>query len=403
METGQIVSGAGHVALIGWMLIGGWLSPPEELPPVMAVSTITSSELAQLQEAAAPKPTDEPVTEEAPPEVVEVVEPPPVEPPPEPVEAPPPTPDEPTPAETPAEEPPSIDAAPPVLPDVGSQVVQNEVANPTVQDVPNVSDTEVAETDNTNPSAEPVTATAPAEPDPTSAPLPETDAAAPEPSTTDIVTEGETEGAGEGGVEPPPPEQVVITAFETSPRPRPRRDRPAPEPERPTEVAATEVPEPPPEATEPTPEPPPEPSLEEQIAAAAAAAAEEAARAAAEQTSQTGGTGAAPTGPPMNSGENNDFLASVRRCWIVTPASLASRVIVTVGFQLDQNRKVVGGQVTLLNSSGGDDAAVRSAYDAARRAVLRCSNENGGFKLPSEKFAYWQNVELTFDPVGGLR
>ena len=47
----------------------------------------------------------------------------------------------------------------------------------------------------------------------------------------------------------------------------------------------------------------------------------------------------------------------------------------------------------LLASSA---AAVQTAFQAARRAVLRC--EKGGYDLPAEKYEQWKEIEMTFNP-----
>jgi hypothetical protein len=54
--------------------------------------------------------------------------------------------------------------------------------------------------------------------------------------------------------------------------------------------------------------------------------------------------------------------------------------------------------ISLLGAQGGDDGAVRTAYEAARRAILRCGND--GFPLPAEKYQQWAQVEMTFNPEG---
>jgi hypothetical protein len=71
---------------------------------------------------------------------------------------------------------------------------------------------------------------------------------------------------------------------------------------------------------------------------------------------------------------------------------------VTLGFELDPAGRVVSGP-SLIEDSGGSDAAVRTAYEAARRAILRC--QRGGFPLPAEKYEQWREVEMTFDAGGG--
>ena len=40
--------------------------------------------------------------------------------------------------------------------------------------------------------------------------------------------------------------------------------------------------------------------------------------------------------------------------------------------------------------------AQNAAFEAARRAVLRC--QRGGFDLPIEKYDHWRDIEMTFNP-----
>ncbi|MDH3263430.1 MAG: cell envelope biogenesis protein TolA, partial [Paracoccaceae bacterium] len=199
--------------------------------------------------------------------------------------------------------------------------------------------------------------------------------AAPPPTTTEIVTEADTPGAGGGALAP-----------EISRRPRARPER----------LAAAAAPEPEPA---PVPAPEPEPSVEDTIAEAAAdAVAEALAAAQSETTSEQGGSGLAASGPPLTSGERDAFRIAVQGCWVVDPGSEASRISVTLAFELDQAGKVVSGP-EMISDSGGSEAAVRTAFEAARRAILRC--QRGGFALPAEKYEQWREVEMTFDASGG--
>jgi hypothetical protein len=50
----------------------------------------------------------------------------------------------------------------------------------------------------------------------------------------------------------------------------------------------------------------------------------------------------------------------------------------------------------MIDFEGGPDAAARQAFEAARRAVLRCGAS--GFKLPPEKYEQWRNIEMVFNP-----
>ena len=101
-----------------------------------------------------------------------------------------------------------------------------------------------------------------------------------------------------------------------------------------------------------------------------------------------------PGSTPTTGTELEAFRNAILRCWAVDPGSAAARVRVTIGFELSQDRRVVG-PVRLLRSVGGDGAAAESAFQAARRAVLRCQGD--GFPLPADKYDQWRLVEMTFD------
>ena len=99
----------------------------------------------------------------------------------------------------------------------------------------------------------------------------------------------------------------------------------------------------------------------------------------------------------MTGGEKDAFRLAVNACWNVDPGAEWARVTVTVGFSLGQDGRVVG-DVRMISASGGNDAQTSTAFQAARRAILRCGSS--GYKLPPEKYDQWQNVEITFDPSG---
>jgi hypothetical protein len=51
-----------------------------------------------------------------------------------------------------------------------------------------------------------------------------------------------------------------------------------------------------------------------------------------------------------------------------------------------------------VSYDGGSQAAAQQAYEAARRAILRCGTN--GYDLPAESYDYWRQVELIFNPEG---
>jgi len=187
----------------------------------------------------------------------------------------------------------------------------------------------------------------------------EQDATAPEETTTQIV--------------------IQDLAPTTSARPSTRPSRPAPVSTQ-TQTAAVEPPPAPVETTAPQ-----EAAPQEDVAAALEAALAGAA------------APAIAAGPPMTGAERDSFRIAVNRCWNVDPGSVAARVTVEVAFNLDRDGAVQGNNVRLL-SSQGDASAVDTAFNAARRAILRC--QSGGYQLPADKYDQWQEVVITFDPSG---
>jgi hypothetical protein len=100
----------------------------------------------------------------------------------------------------------------------------------------------------------------------------------------------------------------------------------------------------------------------------------------------------------MTGSERDSFRIAVNNCWNVDPGSVAARVEMTVAFSLDQNGRV-DGDVRQVSAVGGDAGAVRTAFEAARRAILRCQTQSG-YDLPADKYGQWKDVEITFDPSG---
>ena len=340
MHQGAYISGLGHAALIVWAMLAGFFFHPGQPPPVetMDVSVLTAEEFAALT---APPLPDLPQPDE-------VAAPAPVAPP---VPAPDAVPESepaaeaaplPAPAPLPPAPPPS-EAIPdqPVAPDTPPAPPEAERVAPEAAPAP-PEEAEVA------PQATP--RIAPAETAETVAE--EQPAAAPEEAATEIVTEAET-----------PSSAAPVRSMLPMARPR--------------QLAAAAAPEP-----EPDPQPEPDP---------ADAVAEALAQAAAQPPRPD-----TPAGPPLTSGERDVFRLAVQNCWVVDVGSQAANVVVTIGFSLDPAGKVVGSSLRLLSAEGGEGAAANSAFEAARRAILRC--QKSGYPLPRDKYQQWQDVEMTFNP-----
>ncbi|PZR00557.1 MAG: cell envelope biogenesis protein TolA [Cereibacter sphaeroides] len=380
MNTGQIISAAGHGILILWVLVGGFFSTPDDAPPVAvtSVSLMSTQEYEQLAAAAVGKPEAAP----------EMVEPTPPQPELDPAKSPrpeakpqPATPPDPKPqpvAENnpdvseiaPLPVPEQIEAPEPLAPvaevEQPLEVPNTEEAKP--QDAPRVApvpaeapppDAEVA--DIATPSVSPDAA-----PD---APVVEEEqpAAAPEAATTQIITEA---------VETDAKPELAPTA---SLRPRSKPQAPARTAEAPVETAEPDA-----EAQ------PAQDSIADAVAAAVADVATE------EGPTGTGGT-QANAGPPLTAGEEDALRVAVQKCWNVgSMSSEALNTTVVISVALSQSGVPDAAAISMIEFRGGSDTAARQAYEAARRAVIRCGAT--GFKLPPEKYDQWKVVELEFNP-----
>ena len=104
-----------------------------------------------------------------------------------------------------------------------------------------------------------------------------------------------------------------------------------------------------------------------------------------------------PSGPPLTSGEKDALRVAVSQCWNVGSLSTeALKTTVGVGGSLAHDGKPDSGSIRLLSSTGGSATAAKQAYEAARRAIIRCGSR--GFQLPPEKYAQWRDIEMTFNP-----
>ena len=178
---------------------------------------------------------------------------------------------------------------------------------------------------------------------------------APEEATTEIVTEAE---------------KAARAAPATSKRPRTRPAAPKPA-EKPEEVA------------EPKPKPDTDTNAVDNALAEALG------------TGQTN-TGQ-PGGPPLTRGEKDALRVGVQQCWNVgSLSSEALNTTVVVSVSMTENAKPKSETIRMLSSSGGSNAAAQQAFEAARRAIIRCAKS--GYDLPKDKYDHWRDIEMTFNP-----
>ena len=348
MQAGTYISGAGHGALLLSLLADGWMGASPPPLNVASVSLISSEEFAALTPL-------ETAPETAPETLADIT---PVAPAPRPadqrVEAPEPldagdpdlddapdapnAPPEPEPAEDPPEQP-----QPPEPPAQEIAALAPPSDTPAPLDAPRVAPLPAPDRE------------APKAPAASNVPLPrvspdadtldkaeEAPSAAPREATTAIVTEAET----------------PASAPAVPPHPVTRPVRQAEEPEAP---AAS--------------------GIEEAIEAAVADAIS---------------ASDAPVGPPLSGSEKEGFVIAVQECWNVDPVSEAARVTVDIGFSMNRDGTVVVPSIRFLGATEGSDAAIKSAYEKGRRAIIRCGSQ--GYPLPADKFDHWREVEMTFNP-----
>ena len=397
-KIGTGISAALHLGLIAWIALSGALfrNDPSEPVQMTEVAVMSESDF-QAMMASAPKASDNPVTPEAPAEAS-------VDSPATPAEE---TPVEVTPpAESPAEPTPTPEAKPD-LSEVSPPVAEVQDSAPTLPSPPvEVPSEQLTPDVSPRPLAKPATRVAPT---PTEAPAP--DAQVSETAVAETKPEETPEPAPV--VEPPkeaaaPPEastellteankdqEQQNSAPSSSARPKTRPARPAPEKvaeaKPATEKPAADKPaeakpatEKPAEAKPATPAPPQSDSVNDALAEAMGG-------------TGTGGRGLAASGPPMTSGEKDAFMIAVKACWNVgSLSSEALRTTVTIGFDMNPDGKPNTGSMKMIEFSGGTEAAARQAYEAGRRAIIRCGAS--GFPLPAEKYDYWSKVEIVFDP-----
>ena len=95
--------------------------------------------------------------------------------------------------------------------------------------------------------------------------------------------------------------------------------------------------------------------------------------------------------------EMQALSAQVAPCWNIGALDKEeTKAVVTVEFALTQKGIPVRDSLRLIGAGKDTSATVLKAYDAAKRAIIRCGAE--GYKLPLEKYPQWQSIELTFNP-----
>ncbi|MBB93572.1 MAG: energy transducer TonB [Rhodobacteraceae bacterium] len=404
MQTGTAISGIAHLTLIGWVILKGVFSVDPDPVQVSEVALVSAEEYAALtapvqapelpETVGVPEDLAQPETpgEDAPPEVAE-------DPVPERLEPTPPAPPEPAPQTPPVPEPPQ-----PPTPEIAEQ--PPEITAP--PEPPAEDTAALAPTEAQRPAPRPVDrqAAAPADPPPPDArPDPVTEAPVAPEGRDEVAPEADTAAAPEEATDTPPdpqadpqpdpepapePAEDPADTVETAAQPAPVSGaptasvRPATRPQRPSTPAQTAQPTQTaqPQSETDAPSSDISQSVNDAVAAALGAA----------------GAGApAPSGPPLTGGEQEALRVAVSQCWSVGPLSSAAlATTVVVGVSMTPDGRPVTNSIRLVSWSGGADSAAQQAFDAARRAIIRCGQQ--GYPLPADKYEQWRDIEMTFNP-----
>ncbi|MFV0293583.1 MAG: protein TolA [Paracoccus sp. (in: a-proteobacteria)] len=101
---------------------------------------------------------------------------------------------------------------------------------------------------------------------------------------------------------------------------------------------------------------------------------------------------------PMTEEEKEGFRDAVQSCWNLSTLSTdASETRVVVGFVMNRDGIPDPDSFRMVGDPDSDIAR-QQAFEAARRAVLRCAGD--GYDLPADKYNEWDDVEMTFTPSG---
>lgn len=384
MNKGVIISGIGHVGLILWAMLGGWLFAAREVPEIKVVDVqmISNAEFDAMM-SAPPRVEDTP-PEAAPQESSEE----PQEPPPEPE-----TSEEPQSAPEP-EPAPEVQPEPEPLPEPDLTLPEDPAPQPEPVPVPTAPPADVPQPIQVPRSQKP----------PRPRPADKISDTPPE-EAPDVVNEADqAQEATEDSTEPeePLPEEEAARPEETAPVLTPETeevpdDAPSLAPtasKRPqTRPRASDTPDPDRDAAEKAAQ------LAEVQAERDRAAAEQAAIDAAIAAATEGGTPKAPEGPPMTGGEIDGLRVAIKQCWnLGTLSSEAMQVVVTVRVDVGADRRPVTTSIRMTDFTGANGAAATQVFEAARRAIIRCSKD--GLPLPEDKYDSWKDLELVFDPKG---
>ena len=114
----------------------------------------------------------------------------------------------------------------------------------------------------------------------------------------------------------------------------------------------------------------------------------------AEKEAANAQTSSAPTGPALTGGERDGLVLAVQECWNV-PVGLANDGSLAVVIAVEMNKDgSLASAPKLIDPTGAPTGAIKQAYEAGRRALIRCAP----YALPKDKYEHWRQLEVVFNP-----
>lgn len=101
---------------------------------------------------------------------------------------------------------------------------------------------------------------------------------------------------------------------------------------------------------------------------------------------------------PLTDEEKEAFRLAIQRCWVV-PAGLRNigDIMVTVSVELLLGGEVLSSSIAVIDPVPIPDPETQQLFEAARRAILRCSPY---VDLRQERFDEWQHIKIVADTNG---
>ncbi|MGR3574009.1 MAG: hypothetical protein ACU0CF_04640 [Sagittula sp.] len=107
-------------------------------------------------------------------------------------------------------------------------------------------------------------------------------------------------------------------------------------------------------------------------------------------------------GPVCAGGMQTPLSEKVQSCWNTGALSSAAlRLTLQVAFDLDQQGELNSGTIRLVSATGGSGGAVEQAFQAARRAIIRCGAD-GYDEIGSRVLVFGPDGILDITPQAAL-